>query len=342
MRGPIVKPQLFKQRKRYVPVSVRRELVEASRGRCCLCRQVIIPKEAYFANISTVLERHHIIFFASGGGNESENLVLLCPLCHAIVHEKPSTYTPTYLRTIKAHWMGMSNVVPSVMKFSSSDAVHEKPRNNSNQPVRFSLDSLGLQYVITDIPIGVTVEAFVRFIRKTILEPVNQYDDHQLLEYVYGFLLTHRANKSEIFEDSATLISCPIAEDDAYTIKAQVQEYRDLMPVPMAPLISGVKIRVNPKSPMSGERYVIEVADGDGERAGQSVLFVSVHGTDGYSALYRAAVIGGVSVKISVRSSGAGTVDTVEACAVNDYVDFPGRESLTVIFSSAQTNSPIR
>jgi hypothetical protein len=186
--------------------------------------------------------------------------------------------------------------------------------------------------VITDIPVHATVDSFVRFVLQNILHPIDRYDDHEFLKYLHDFMLTHRMNKSEIFEGTATLASCRIADDDAYTIKGNVQEMRDLLAIPMGPLIRGVEIRVNPESPASGETYVVEVADGDADRANRSVVFVSVHGTDGYSVLHRAVVTREATAKINVRAAKAGTVDTIEACAVNDCVDYPRRESAEVVF----------
>lgn len=47
------------------------------------------------------LEVHHIIFRSQGGSDNMENLVTLCDLCHAIIHEH-----------MGAAWLGLSKLSP--------------------------------------------------------------------------------------------------------------------------------------------------------------------------------------------------------------------------------------
>lgn len=56
---------------RYIPVKVRRDLHERSRGLCECCGS------------AGSLERHHLIEHHIGGPNTLENLIHLCPSCHA-------------------------------------------------------------------------------------------------------------------------------------------------------------------------------------------------------------------------------------------------------------------
>ncbi len=48
-------------------------------------RQRVIPCEVCDANVGPVLEYHHIIPFEYGGPHSAQNLVKLCPTCHAFV-----------------------------------------------------------------------------------------------------------------------------------------------------------------------------------------------------------------------------------------------------------------
>lgn len=57
-------------------LGVRRELVQRSGNKCEICR---------FA-FSNVLVAHHIIPVRWAGSPESFNLVLICPNCHALIH----------------------------------------------------------------------------------------------------------------------------------------------------------------------------------------------------------------------------------------------------------------
>lgn len=41
-----------------------------------------IEVSCYFCGSYTNLERHHIVAIKDGGGNEEENIMMLCPTCH--------------------------------------------------------------------------------------------------------------------------------------------------------------------------------------------------------------------------------------------------------------------
>lgn len=54
----------------------RQLLILEQRGHCQACKQWFEP----------ILEVHHVRPIASGGCSDKENMAILCPNCHAIVH----------------------------------------------------------------------------------------------------------------------------------------------------------------------------------------------------------------------------------------------------------------
>lgn len=57
-------------------LSQKSEVLESGEGQCYICRM----------ENSNLLEVHHIVPIKDGGDGSFENMVLLCPNCHAIVH----------------------------------------------------------------------------------------------------------------------------------------------------------------------------------------------------------------------------------------------------------------
>lgn len=59
--------------------SVENHLISRSKGKCEICN---------FGNLSLIgmMEKHHIIPIENGGADDLDNLTLLCPNCHKLVH----------------------------------------------------------------------------------------------------------------------------------------------------------------------------------------------------------------------------------------------------------------
>ena len=62
---------------RYSITKNKEEILETFNNRCEVCN----------FNFKEVLVVHHILPISDGGTNELENLSVLCPTCHAIVHK---------------------------------------------------------------------------------------------------------------------------------------------------------------------------------------------------------------------------------------------------------------
>jgi len=57
-----------------IPTATRREVYRREGYACALCER------------PGVIHVHHVRSRALGGGNELDNLIALCPVCHAIAH----------------------------------------------------------------------------------------------------------------------------------------------------------------------------------------------------------------------------------------------------------------
>ncbi|HUV80206.1 MAG TPA: tetratricopeptide repeat protein [Candidatus Bathyarchaeia archaeon] len=70
-------------------------LVEAMH-RCCLCPQH-----------EDITEIHHVVPIREGGPSTKENLMVVCPNCHAKIHRIRTMYTPKQLKMYKERWVDL-------------------------------------------------------------------------------------------------------------------------------------------------------------------------------------------------------------------------------------------
>jgi tetratricopeptide (TPR) repeat protein len=70
-------------------------LVEAMH-RCCLCPQH-----------EDITEIHHVVPIRERGPNTKENLMVVCPTCHAKIHRIRTMYTPKQLKMYKERWVNL-------------------------------------------------------------------------------------------------------------------------------------------------------------------------------------------------------------------------------------------
>jgi hypothetical protein len=88
-----------------IPVAVQHRLLMEAGYKCGnpICRNVI------------TLEVHHIQYVSEGGGDQPENLLVLCPYCHAMHH---AGHIP--LEAIR-HWKGMLTALNHAFDHASID-----------------------------------------------------------------------------------------------------------------------------------------------------------------------------------------------------------------------------
>ena len=90
-------------RRRPLPLTVRVEVLTEAGYRCAVptCRQIL------------AIDIHHLVEVAEGGGNKPDNLIALCPTCHAlfhrgIIHRESLNVWKTALRSLTEAFGGAS------------------------------------------------------------------------------------------------------------------------------------------------------------------------------------------------------------------------------------------
>lgn len=85
------------------------------------------------------LDLHHVVFRSLGGGDQVENLVPLCPLCHRVIHEGGglgrSSSDEDSLRALWALWVRLGQSIPAEQTLG---------RGEPTVTVRVALDVYGL------------------------------------------------------------------------------------------------------------------------------------------------------------------------------------------------------
>jgi len=151
---------------------VVRELRIAARDRCCLRGHLINEDELNDAVESDTLHLHHLIRFSDDGPNTEENLMLVCPSCHARIHERPDLYPLNLLQEAKRHWARMVDLIPRELTFETDDEELQYCRPNLVIP--FSVESFNLHFTI-QAPSNITVRELGSFIGNWILRPLTFY-----------------------------------------------------------------------------------------------------------------------------------------------------------------------
>jgi len=83
------------KRKR-LPKEIKDRLLVDAMHRCCLCPQH-----------EDVTDIHHIVPISEDGPNTEDNLMVVCPTCHAKIHRIRGRYTPEQLRMYKERWVSL-------------------------------------------------------------------------------------------------------------------------------------------------------------------------------------------------------------------------------------------
>ncbi|MEW6618962.1 MAG: tetratricopeptide repeat protein [bacterium] len=79
-----------------IPEDIKDRLSVEAMHRCCLCPQ--------HENLTDI---HHIVPISEKGPNTEENLMVVCPTCHAKIHRIRTMYTPRQLKMYKERWVNL-------------------------------------------------------------------------------------------------------------------------------------------------------------------------------------------------------------------------------------------
>ena len=286
---------------RYISKEVKIQLSNQSRGRCCLCRMLIIPGEKRVKKIYKILEKHHIVKFAEGGPNSLENLMVVCPNCHSLIHNEPLKYTPELLLEFKNHWINMKEVVPNILYYNPNiDEIY----NDIRMP--FIIETLNLRYNII-VPPHLKVKELLEFINSKIMSPFGKYDNNNFWQYPDRVGLAFYSKPFKIIDPEMRINNIQLHPLDALTVIFH-------MPVQF---IVGEKYKLSaiPNYPNPGESYkVIFKANFVREVI---PINVTVIGTDGYKKNQSGLTNELGEFSINVPGAKEGVVDKIIAIFKN-------------------------
>ena len=103
-------------KRKKIPRALRDKLLVDAMHRCCLC-----PEH------HDVTDLHHVVPISEGGPNTEENLMVICPTCHAKITRLRARYTVEQLGMYKQRWVTLCwrDLPPDVRLAQASD--HTRP-----------------------------------------------------------------------------------------------------------------------------------------------------------------------------------------------------------------------
>jgi hypothetical protein len=86
-------------KRRAISRDVRNKVLVDAMHRCCLC-----PEHR------EIVDLHHVVPISEGGPNTENNLMAVCPTCHATIHRIRNRYTPEQLRMYQERWVRLCSL----------------------------------------------------------------------------------------------------------------------------------------------------------------------------------------------------------------------------------------
>ena len=289
------------EKSRYISKEVRHALANESRGRCCLCREAIIPGLDQHLRLAEVLEHHHIIFFSEGGEHTIENLLLVCPSCHRLIHKKQDDYTTERLRKAKRHWTALASVVPSDLLYEGRPPKLESSESMKLRRISFSLETLGLDFSVT-IPDGILVKDILEYLRSYIIQPIGKFDNDQDWIQAERIQLSHRKNTTDVFMPTLRVNEIELETDDAFVLHIHRATVA-------APATEDFSLMADPPNPKAGQSYALVLLYTPPHQGIRALL--DIQGTDGYRAHHTGETDFRGAYSCQVPGARAGVVDTV-------------------------------
>jgi len=84
------------QKRKAISQNIKDRLLVDSMHRCCLCPQH-----------EDITDLHHIVFISEKGLDTEDNLMVVCPTCHAKIHRIRGRYTVKQLMMYKERWINL-------------------------------------------------------------------------------------------------------------------------------------------------------------------------------------------------------------------------------------------
>ncbi len=118
-------------KRKKVPQPVQDQLLVEAMHRCCLC-----PEHA------DVIDLHHIEPISEGGPNTEDNLMVVCPNCHANIHRLRIRYTSRQLRMYKERWVRLcAHDLPLDQRLAQAYSYDQPPPEPPDSVAEKSLDN---------------------------------------------------------------------------------------------------------------------------------------------------------------------------------------------------------
>jgi hypothetical protein len=146
-----------------IPKTVRDKVLVDAMHRCCLC-----PEH------QEVVDLHHVVPISEDGPNTEDNLMAVCPTCHAKIHRIRNRYSAEQLRMYKERWVQLCALgLPLDMRIAQAFDTTRPPTPTQTPAV--SLVSHGPSTSAGSIPADIFNQ-----MRKALLDCDSFGDDRQL------------------------------------------------------------------------------------------------------------------------------------------------------------------
>jgi hypothetical protein len=249
--------------------------------------------------IAEVLEKHHVIYFSAGGEHTLENLLLVDPNCHRLIHHRPADYPIPALKAAKERWREIGSRFPEQVLYEGT-----APRLGPQEPLRlasypFCIETYGLTYTII-APDSLSASELARFVKSRIVNVVAAMDDNTGFLQAETFYLSRKGDTHAPIAGMTLLRDIELL-DDSLVLNMHVNV------VARAVADNTVRIEAIPGNPRGGERYEVTISHTSPSRLNVSV---TVEGTDGYK-LHREGVTSNRRFSITVPGGGSDVRDSI-------------------------------
>jgi len=137
-----------------IPKKIKDKLLVEAMHRCCLCPEHRI-----------ITEIHHIVPISEEGPNTEDNLMVVCPTCHAKIERIKSMYTPKQLKMYKEKWVNLCwerklpieeciKSAPGILIFSFHNQTPPEPNFVGREDM---LETITKWYESPDVKIGTLI-----------------------------------------------------------------------------------------------------------------------------------------------------------------------------------------
>lgn len=285
-------------RSRHIPEAVAAALMQESRGRCCLCRELVLEGSERHQDIAEVLERHHLIYFSQGGEHALDNLLVVDPNCHRLIHRMPDRYAADILLETKQRWRNLATLLPRQLLYEG-----DAPETRPGEPFQlaeypFVFETYGLTFSVV-APSSLTVAAFNSFIKQKVVNPIAASDGNDAFLRADTYYLSLRRPGSMLIPNSMLLRDFKVG-DDALVLNLHVNVVARAAPGSQSD--SQIIMEAYPPRPRPGESYRIRIRH---TLADPFPVTITIEGTDGFRrTIEEAATRDGLTISIPGAANG--------------------------------------